>query len=72
MDCLLKTAEIYTDMGRFNMAAKNHVTIAELFETESPDVDQCMVHYQKAADYYKGEESKSSATKCLVKVAQVR
>ncbi|VDK19513.1 unnamed protein product [Anisakis simplex] len=25
---------------------------------------------QKAADYYKGEESRSSATKCLIKVAQ--
>ncbi|KAK6059558.1 zinc finger, C2H2 type [Cooperia oncophora] len=71
VDCLLKTAEIYTDMGRFNMAAKNHVTIAELFETECPDTEQCIQHYQKAADYYKGEESKSSATKCLIKVAQV-
>ncbi|KJH53425.1 Aromatic-di-Alanine repeat protein [Dictyocaulus viviparus] len=70
VDCLLKTCEIYTDMGRFNMAAKTHVTIAELFETECPDVEQCIIHYQKAADYYKGEESKSSATKCLIKVAQ--
>uniref|UniRef100_A0A158R5L3 C2H2-type domain-containing protein n=1 Tax=Syphacia muris TaxID=451379 RepID=A0A158R5L3_9BILA len=61
VDCLMKTAEIYTDMGRFNMAAKNHCTIAELYENECPD---------KAADYYKGEESKSSATKCLLKVAQ--
>uniref|UniRef100_A0A158P9N7 C2H2-type domain-containing protein n=1 Tax=Angiostrongylus cantonensis TaxID=6313 RepID=A0A158P9N7_ANGCA len=70
VDCLLKTCEIYTDMGRFNMAAKNHVTIAELFEAECPDTEQCIQHYQKAADYYKGEESKSSATKCLIKVAQ--
>lgn len=70
VDCLMKTAEIYTDMGRFNMAAKNHCTIAELYENECPDVAQCMTHYQKAADYYKGEESKSSATKCLLKVAQ--
>ncbi|KHJ78906.1 Aromatic-di-Alanine repeat protein, partial [Oesophagostomum dentatum] len=70
VDCLLKTSEIYTDMGRFNMAAKNHVTIAELFETECPDTEQCIQHYQKAADYYKGEEAKSSATKCLIKVAQ--
>ena len=30
VECLLKTSEIYTDMGRFTMAAKNHVTIAEL------------------------------------------
>ncbi|KAK6755557.1 hypothetical protein RB195_014124 [Necator americanus] len=70
VDCLLKTSEIYTDMGRFNMAAKNHVAIAELFESECPDTEQCIQHYQKAADYYKGEEAKSSATKCLIKVAQ--
>ncbi|CAD6198790.1 unnamed protein product [Caenorhabditis auriculariae] len=70
IDCLLKTSEIYTDMGRFNMAAKNHITIAELFETDCPDKEQCIEHYQKAADYYKGEEAKSSATKCLLKVAQ--
>lgn len=70
VDCLTKTSDIYTDMGRFNMAAKNHVTMAELYETECPDTEQCIQHYQKAADYYKGEESKSSATKCLIKVAQ--
>lgn len=42
----MKTADIYTDMGRFNMAAKNHCAIAELFENECPDVAQCMAHYQ--------------------------
>lgn len=51
------------------MAAKNHVSIAELYETELPDKEQCVKHYQQAADYYKGEEQKSSASKCLVKVA---
>ncbi|TKR88003.1 hypothetical protein L596_012315 [Steinernema carpocapsae] len=70
VDCLLKTVEIYQDMGRFNMAAKNHITIAELYENECPDMEKCMDHYKKAADFYNGEESKSSATKCLVKVAQ--
>jgi alpha-soluble NSF attachment protein len=27
------------------------------------------VEYQKSADYYKGEEQRSSANKCLLKVA---
>ena len=71
VECLLRTCDIYTDMGRFNMAAKIHTTIAEIFETEAPDLEQAIVNYQKAADYYKGEESKSSATKCLVKVAML-
>ncbi|CAJ0939089.1 unnamed protein product, partial [Mesorhabditis belari] len=69
VECLTKTSDIYTDMGRFTMAAKNHTTIAELYETECPDTEKCIAHYQKAADYYNGEESKSSANKCLEKVA---
>jgi hypothetical protein len=32
VDCYRKSAEIYVDMGRFNMAAKAHMTMAELFE----------------------------------------
>jgi alpha-soluble NSF attachment protein len=71
VDCFQRTAEIYTDMGRFNMAAKTHTTIAEVYETEAPNKEQCLYHYQKAADYYKGEEAKSSATKCLIKVAMI-
>ncbi|CAG9532463.1 unnamed protein product [Cercopithifilaria johnstoni] len=70
IDCLMKTAETYTDMGRFNMAAKYHCTMAEIFESEAPDMAQAMTHYQEAADFYKGEESRSSATKCMIKVAQ--
>uniref|UniRef100_A0AC35U7P5 TPR_REGION domain-containing protein n=1 Tax=Rhabditophanes sp. KR3021 TaxID=114890 RepID=A0AC35U7P5_9BILA len=70
VDCITKTADIYTDMGRFNMAAKYHCTIAELYETDFPDLEKSMTHWQKAADFYKGEEAKSSATKCSIKVAQ--
>lgn len=33
--------------------------------------DSCYWLLQEAADFYKGEESRSSAAKCLVKVAQV-
>ena len=31
---------------------------------------QAIVNYEQAADYYRGEESNSSANKCLLKVAQ--
>ena len=33
------------------------------------DLFQAVSHYEMAADYYKGEESTSSANKCLLKVA---
>ncbi|CAI5780803.1 alpha-soluble NSF attachment protein [Podarcis lilfordi] len=69
INCLLRSIEIYTDMGRFTIAAKHHITIAEIYETELVDIEKAIAHYEQAADYYKGEESNSSANKCLLKVA---
>lgn len=68
VEVILQSAEIYTDMGRFTMAAKNHVTVAEIYETEAPNKEEALKHYAKAADYYKGEEQKTTATKYLEKV----
>lgn len=36
--CLLKAIDIYTDMGRFSMAAKHHQSIAEMYENEANDL----------------------------------
>lgn len=69
IDCLKKAVSIQTEMGRFSMAAKQHITIAEIYEGELQNIDEAIVHYEKAADYYQGEESQSHAAKCLVKVA---
>uniref|UniRef100_A0AAZ3Q9Z1 N-ethylmaleimide-sensitive factor attachment protein, alpha b n=1 Tax=Oncorhynchus tshawytscha TaxID=74940 RepID=A0AAZ3Q9Z1_ONCTS len=41
----------------------------QIYETELVDIDTAIAHYEQAADYYKGEESTSSANKCLLKVA---
>uniref|UniRef100_A0A8D1QFS0 NSF attachment protein beta n=1 Tax=Sus scrofa TaxID=9823 RepID=A0A8D1QFS0_PIG len=57
------------DKGRFTIAAKHHITIAEIYETELVDIEKAIAHYEQSADYYKGEESNSSANKCLLKVA---
>lgn len=69
ISCLLKAIEIYTDMGRFTMAAKYHQTIAEMYESEAVDLGRAVHHYEQAADYFRGEESNSSANKCVLKVA---
>ncbi|XP_060779979.1 N-ethylmaleimide-sensitive factor attachment protein, alpha b [Neoarius graeffei] len=69
INCLIRAIEIYTDMGRFTIAAKHHVSIAEIYESELVDIDKAIAHYEQAADYYKGEESTSAANKCLLKVA---
>lgn len=70
ISCLLKAIEIYTDMGRFTMAAKHHQSIAEIYESEAVDLERAVHHFEQAADYFRGEESNSSANKCLLKVAQ--
>merc|ERR1712025_329755 len=67
---LQKAIDIYTDMGRFTIAAKHHQTIAELFEAQTGDLDQAMQHYEQAAEYFRGEESHSSANKCMLKVSE--
>ncbi|XP_040203782.1 LOW QUALITY PROTEIN: alpha-soluble NSF attachment protein-like [Rana temporaria] len=69
INCLLRAIEIYTDMGRFTIAAKHHISIAEIYESELVDIEKAIAHYEQSADYYKGEESNSSANKCLLKVA---
>uniref|UniRef100_A0A452VH57 NSF attachment protein alpha n=1 Tax=Ursus maritimus TaxID=29073 RepID=A0A452VH57_URSMA len=69
INCLMRAVEIYTDMGRFTIAAKHHISIAEIYETELVDIEKAIAHYEQSADYYKGEESNSSANKCLLKVA---
>ncbi|XP_076464933.1 alpha-soluble NSF attachment protein-like isoform X2 [Babylonia areolata] len=68
--CMQKAIEIYTDMGRFTIAAKHHITVAEIYESELVDIEKAIANYEQAADYYKGEESNSSANKCLSKVAE--
>ncbi|KAL1455245.1 hypothetical protein WDU94_009354 [Cyamophila willieti] len=69
IECYSKAIVIYTDMGRFTMAAKHHQNIAEIYETDCVDQEKAVEHYEQAATYFKGEESNSSANKCLLKVA---
>uniref|UniRef100_A0A8C4HEU0 Beta-soluble NSF attachment protein n=1 Tax=Dicentrarchus labrax TaxID=13489 RepID=A0A8C4HEU0_DICLA len=66
-NCCLTNTHI-AESGRFTIAAKHHITIAEVYESELVDIEKAIAHYEQAADYYKGEESNSSANKCLLKV----
>ena len=53
VNSLVKAVDIYTDMGRFTIAAKHHQTIAEIYESDITDLDKAMTHYEQAADYFK-------------------
>uniref|UniRef100_A0A3B4D9U9 Uncharacterized protein n=1 Tax=Pygocentrus nattereri TaxID=42514 RepID=A0A3B4D9U9_PYGNA len=63
INCLNRAIEIYTDMGRFTIAAKHHITIAEIYETELVDIDKFLTRASVTSSFY------SSANKCLLKVA---
>ncbi|VDD80351.1 unnamed protein product [Mesocestoides corti] len=67
--CLTRAADIYIEMGRFTIAAKHHMTMAEIYEQELANEAEACKHYERAADFYRGEESTSSARKCMLKVA---
>lgn len=57
LNCLNKSCEIYIDMGRLVMAAKQYQIIAELFETDVVDIPNAITYYEKAADLFKTEEN---------------
>ncbi|CAB4058847.1 NAPA [Lepeophtheirus salmonis] len=69
-NCLNKAVVIYTDMGRFSIAAKHLQNIAEIYENDVADLERAMQHYEQAADCFRIDESNSSANKCMLKVAQ--
>ncbi|KQK84959.1 hypothetical protein AAES_44115 [Amazona aestiva] len=54
INCLLRAIEIYTDMGRFTIAAKHHVSIAEIYETELVDIEKKLLeaHEEQNVDGY--------------------
>ncbi|XP_031341384.1 alpha-soluble NSF attachment protein-like isoform X2 [Photinus pyralis] len=70
VNCLLEAIVIFTDLGRFTLAAKLHKTIAEIYESDATDLTRSVQHYEQASDYFRGEENNSMANKCLLKVAQ--
>lgn len=70
INCLMKAINIYTDMGRFSVAAKHHLIAAEIYEGEGGDIQKAVEHYSKAADYYQCEESTATANRCLLNVAR--
>ena len=39
--------EIYTDMGRFSMAAKHHQTCAEIYESDLIDLTKALENYER-------------------------
>jgi len=71
LQALESAAGIYTTMGKFSQAAKTMKDAAELFEKQE-NLEKAAELFQQAGDYYLGENSKSSANACFVKVAHLK
>jgi alpha-soluble NSF attachment protein len=70
LQALELAAGIYTNMGKFSQAAKTMKDAAELFEKQE-NLEKAATLFQQAGDFYLGENSKSSANACFVKVAHL-
>ena len=61
-----KAVELFVDMGRLNMAAKNLQQMAEVYEKDN-DVDTAITFYQRAAEFYSTEDQTSTGNNCTLK-----
>ncbi|KAJ3313723.1 hypothetical protein HDU76_002559 [Blyttiomyces sp. JEL0837] len=61
--------QILTERGRFAAAASNQKQVAEMYETDLNDLQKACEAYEKAAEWYQGEDSHAQADSCLLKVA---
>lgn len=66
---LQQAVEVYTDMGRLNMAARQLKEIAEAQEKQGLK-EEAAAFYAQAADLFATESSGSEANKCRLKVAE--
>ncbi|XP_028778803.1 alpha-soluble NSF attachment protein 2-like [Neltuma alba] len=69
VSCLDKAVNTFCEIGRLSMAARYFKEIAELHESDQ-NIEQAMVYYEKAADFFGNEEATTSANQCKQKVAQ--
>ena len=68
---------LYTDNGRITQAAKLSKEIAELYESEQLDENEksyivlAIESYEQASELFGMEDSKSSSSQCLAKIAEL-
>lgn len=67
---LLRTAvDLFTSLGRLNMAARQLREAAEVMEKDGQK-DEAILYYTQAADLFMIENSTSDASKCKLKIAE--
>ncbi|GAB4856277.1 hypothetical protein Ancab_014205 [Ancistrocladus abbreviatus] len=66
---LEQAVNLFSEIGRFSMAARYCKDIGELYEQEQ-NLEQAIVYNERAAELFQGEEVTTSANQCKQKVAQ--
>ncbi|QRM15301.1 alpha-SNAP-like protein [Mudlarkpox virus] len=69
INCLYNAINIYIYTGNFNTAAKCHINIAEIYDNDLFEIDKAIEHYNKASDFYRGEECNKLSSDCILKAA---
>ncbi|GAV62462.1 TPR_8 domain-containing protein [Cephalotus follicularis] len=69
ISCLERAIAMFCDIGRLSMAARYYKEIAELYESEQ-NIEQAVVNFERAADFFQNEEITTTANQCKQKVAQ--
>ncbi|KAJ3288798.1 vesicular-fusion protein S17 [Rhizoclosmatium sp. JEL0117] len=69
INALQQAVQILIEKGRFSAAASNQKQIAETYETDVGDIRGAREAYEKAGEWYQGEESHAQADACLLKAA---
>lgn len=69
ISCFERAMNIFLDMGRYTMAAKYCKEIGEWHEQEQ-NLEQAIIYFERAADYFEYQEATSLSNQCKLKVAE--
>ncbi|KAI9144307.1 soluble NSF attachment protein [Paraphysoderma sedebokerense] len=69
INALKEAISILTERGRFHAAATHQKTIAEIYESDVVDLENALLSYEQAAEWFAGEEAGALANGALLKVA---
>lgn len=57
INALKEAISILTERGRFHAAATHQKTIAEIYESDVVDLENALLSYEQAAEWFAGEEA---------------
>ncbi|KAF7825464.1 alpha-soluble NSF attachment protein 2-like [Senna tora] len=69
ISCLDQAVNIYTEIGRHNMAARYCKEIGDLYEADQ-DIENANLYFERAAESFELANATTSANQCKLKVAQ--